>query len=146
MMHFMASLSLGIAAIALTGCSRESVGERLARECGQVVDSVTDAETTTNPAVATVTRADMEAVIRSEQWATTPLRKTMQAELLELETSRGYTPDEYDAAWARVLNKGGERDAVWRTAFDGDLPRRQRIRDKLIRECVWKRGAKEGSR
>jgi hypothetical protein len=39
MMHFMASLSLGIAAIALTGCSRESVGERLARECGQVVDS-----------------------------------------------------------------------------------------------------------
>jgi hypothetical protein len=145
-MHFMLSLSLSVAAIALTACSRESVGERLARECGEVVDSVADAETTTNPAVATVKRADMEAVVRSEQWATTPLRKTMQAELLELETSRGYTPDKYDAAWARVINKGGERDAVWRAAFDGDLPRRQRIRDKMIRECVWKRGAKEGAR
>jgi hypothetical protein len=145
-MHFMLSLSLSVAAIALTACSRESVGERLARECGEVVDSVADAETTTNPAVATVKRADMEAVVRSEQWATTPLRKTMQAELLELETSRGYTPDKYDAAWARVINKGGERDAVWRAAFDGDLPRRQRIRDKMIRECVWKPGAKEGAR
>jgi hypothetical protein len=145
-MHFMLSLSLSVATIALTACSRESVGERLARECGEVVDSVADAETTTNPAVATVKRADMEAVVRSEQWATTPLRKTMQAELLELETSRGYTPDKYDAAWARVMNKGGERDAVWRAAFDGDLPRRQRIRDKMIRECVWKPGAKEGAR
>ena len=146
MTHFILNLSLGVAAIVYTGCFRESVGERLARECGEVVDSLANAETTTNPAVATVTRADMEAVVRSEQWATTPRRKTMQAELLELETSRGYTPDKYDAAWARVLNKGGERDAVWRAAFDRDLPRRQRIRDKLIGECVWKRGANEGTR
>jgi hypothetical protein len=39
----------------------------------------------------------MEAVIRSEQWATTPLRKAIQAELNELETSRGYTSDKYES-------------------------------------------------
>jgi hypothetical protein len=146
MIRWVLSLALIVVTGALTGCSRESTSERLTRECGEVVDSVADAETTLNPAVATVKRTDMEAVIRSEQWATTPLRKTMQAELVELETARGYTSDKYDAAWERVVNKGGERDALWRAAFDNDLPRRARIRDKMIRECVWKRGAKEGTR
>ena len=88
----------------------------------------------------------MEAVIRSERWATTPLRKAMQAELGELETSRGYTSDKYDAAWQRMVNRGGERDALWRAAFDSDLPRRERIRDRMILECVLKRGTKEGAR
>src|SRR5713101_7032064 len=47
------------------GCSRENAGERLTRECREVVDSEADSENTTNPDVATVKRADMEAVIRS---------------------------------------------------------------------------------
>jgi hypothetical protein len=122
-----------------------SAAERLTRECREAVDATADAETTTNPDVAIVKRTDMEAVILSEQWATTPLRKAMQAELVELETSRGYTSDQYEAAWDRVVNKGGERDAIWRAAFESDLPRRERIRDKMIRECVWER-TKEGAR
>ena len=146
MMRGVLSLALVVVTVALTGCSRESVGERLTRECGEVVDSAADAETTTNPDVATAKRTDMEAVIRSGRWATTPLRKAMQTELGELETSRGYTSDKYDAAWERVINKGGERDALWRAAFDSDLPRRARIRDRMIRECVWKGGTKEGAR
>ena len=140
------SLALVVVTVALTACSRETGVERLMRECGEVVASAADSETTTNPDVATVKRPDMEAVIRSEQRATTPLRKAMQAELGELETSRGYTSDKYDTAWERMVNKGGERDAIWRAAFDRDLPRRQRIRDQMIRECVWKRGTKEGAR
>ena len=146
MMRCVLSLALVVVTVALTGCSRENAGERLTRECREVVDAAVDSENTTNPDVATVKRTDIEAVIRSEQWATTPLRKAMQAELGELETSRGYTSDKYDAAWERVVNKGGERDAIWRAAFDGDLPRRQRILDKMIRECVLTRGTKEGAR
>jgi len=146
MMRCVLSLALVVVMVALTGCSRENAGERLTRECREVVDARADAENTTNPAVATVKRADIEAVIRSEQWATTPLRKAMQAELGELETSRGYTSDKYDAAWDRVVNKGGERDAIWRAAFDSDLPRRTRIRDRMIRECVSKRRTMEGAR
>src|SRR6266540_2897965 len=99
-----------VVTVTLTGCSRENAGERLTQECGEVVDSEADSENATNPDVAKVKRADMEAVIRSEQWATTPLRKAMQAELGELETSRGYTSDKYDAAWERMVNRGGERD------------------------------------
>lgn len=146
MMRCVLSLALVVVTVALTGCSRENAGERLTRECREVVDARADAENTTNPAVATVKRADIEAVIRSEQWATTPLRKAMQAELGELETSRGYTSDKYDAAWDRVVNKGGERDAIWRAAFDSDLPRRARIRDRMIRECVSKRRTMESAR
>jgi hypothetical protein len=146
MMRCVFSLAPVIVAVALAGCSRESAGERLTRECREAVDAVADPETTTNPAVATVKRADMETVIRSEQWATTPLRKAMRAELGQLETSRGYTSDQYEAAWERVVNKSGERDEIWRAAFEGDLPRRERIRDKMIHECVWKRGRKEGAR
>ena len=145
-MRCVLSLALVVVTVALTGCSQENAGERLTRECREVVDAAADSENTTNPAVATVKRADMEAVIRSEQWATTTLRKAMQAELGELETSRGYTSDKYDAAWERMVNKGGERDALWRAAFDSDLPRRARIRDRMIRECVWKRGTQEGAR
>jgi hypothetical protein len=140
------SLALVAVTVTLAGCSRENAGERLTRECGEVVDSEADSENTTNPDVATVKRSDMEAVIRSERWATTPLRKAMQAEFRELETSRGYTSDKYDAAWERVINKGGEREALWRAAFDSDLPRRDRIRNRMIRECVWQRGTKEGAR
>jgi hypothetical protein len=110
------------------------------------VDAGADSENTTNLAVATVKRTDMEAVIRSEQWATTPRRKAMQAELAELETSRGYTSDTYDAAWERLVNAGDERDTIWRAAFESDLPRRERIRDRMIRECVRKRETKEGTR
>jgi len=111
MMHRMLSLAPVVVVVALTGCSRENVGERLMRECGETVDAEADSENTTNPDVATVKRTDMEAVIRSQQWATTPLRKVIQAEFNELETSRGYTSDKYDAAWDRVVNKGGEREA-----------------------------------
>ena len=111
MMHCVLSLALGVVAVALAGCS-ESVGERVSRECEGVVDAAADSEDTTNASVATVKRTDMEAVIRSERWATTPLRKAIQAELDELETSRGYTSDKYDAAWNRVVNEGGERDAI----------------------------------
>jgi len=139
-------LALLVVTVTFTGCSRENAEERLTRECVEVVDAGVDSENSTNPDVATVKRADMEAVIRSEQWATTPLRKAMQAELGELETSRGYTSDKYDAAWQRMVNRGGERDALWRAAFDSDLPRRERIRDRMILECVWKRGTKEGAR
>ena len=146
MMRSVLSLAPVVLTVALSGCSRENAGDRLTRECREIVDAGTDSENSTNPAVATVKRTDMEAVIRSEQWATTPLRKAMQAELGELETSRGYTSDKYDAAWERVINKGGERDALWRAAFDSDLPRRARIRDRMIRECVWKGGTKEGAR
>lgn len=146
MMRCMLSLALVFVTVALAGCSQESAGERLTRECQQAVDALADPETSTNPAVATVTRADMEAVIRSDQWATTPLRKAMQAELRELETSRGYTSDQYDAAWERAVNKGGERDAIWRAAFEGDLPRRERIRDKMVSECVFQRRTKEIAR
>jgi hypothetical protein len=138
MMHCVLNLALGVAAVALAGCS-ESVGERVSRECEGVVDAAADSEDTTNVSVATVKHADMEAVIRSERWATTPLRKAIQAELDELETSRGYTSDKYDTAWNRVVNKGGERDAIWRAAFDNDLPRRERLRDRKIRECISKR-------
>jgi hypothetical protein len=109
------------------------------------VDAAADSEDTTNASVATVKRTDMEAVIRSERWATTPLRKAIQAELHELETSRGYTSDEYDAAWNRVVNKDGEHDAIWRAAFDNDLLRRERLRDRKIRECILKRNMKEGA-
>ena len=146
MIRCVLSLALVVVTVTFTGCSRENAGERLTRECGEVVDSEADSENTTNPDVATVKRPDMEAVIRSERWATTPLRKAMQAELAELETSRGYTSDKYDAAWQRMVNRGGERDALWRAAFDSDLPRRERIRDRMILECVWKRGTKEGAR
>jgi len=132
--------------VALSGCSRETAGERLTRECREVVDAGVDSENTTNPTVATVKRTDMEAVIRSEQWATTARRKEMQAALAELETSRGYTSDKYEAAWERVINTGDERDAIWRAAFERDLPRRERLRDRMIRECVRKREAKEGAR
>ena len=146
MMRSVLSLVPVVLTVALSGCSRENADDRLTRECREVVDAGTDSENTTNPAVSTVKRADMEAVIRSEQWATTPLRKAMQAELGELETSRGYTSDKYDAAWERMVNRGGERDALWRAAFDSDLPRRERIRNRMIRECVWERGTKEGAR
>jgi hypothetical protein len=146
MMRCVISLALAVAAAELTGCSRESAGERLTRECKEIVDGATDSENATNPDVATVKRTDMETVIRSEQWATTALRKAIQAELNELETSRGYTSDKYDAAWDRVVNKGGERDAIWRAAFHNDLPRRERIRGRKIRECVANRETKEGAR
>jgi hypothetical protein len=146
MMHRMLSLAPVVVVVALTGCSRENVGERLMRECGETVDAEADSENTTNPDVATVKRTDMEAVIRSQQWATTPLRKVIQAEFNELETSRGYTSDKYDAAWDRVVNKGGEREAIWRAAFDNDLPRRERHRERKIRECVSNRETKEGTR
>ena len=146
MMRRVLSLAPVVVVVALTGCSRQTVGEQLTRECGEVVDAASDSADTTNPDVATVKRADMEAVIRSEQWATTPLRKAIQAEFNELETSRGYTADKYDAAWDRVVNKGGERDAIWRAAFDHDLPRRERLRERKIRECVSNRETKEGVR
>ena len=110
------------------------------------MDAGTDSENATIPDVTTVKREDMEAVIRSEQWATTPLQKAIQAELNELETSRGYTSDKYEAAWDRVVNKSGERDTIWRAAFDNDLPRRERIRDRKIRECLANRERKEGAR
>jgi hypothetical protein len=132
-----------VVAIAVAGCSRENPADRLARECGATVDAAVDTGTTTNPAVATVNRTEMDAVIRSEQWATTPQRKAIQAELGELDTSRGLTSEAYEAAWARIVNKGGERDAIWRAAFDNDLPRRTRLRDKMIRDCVTRRAAKE---
>ena len=140
------ALSLALVAVALAGCARESQEERLTRECREAVDAASDADTTTNPAVATVKRTDMEDVIRSEQWATTPLRKEMRAELGQLETSRGYSSDQYEAAWEQLVNKGGERDGIWRAAFESDLPRRERLRDKMIRECVSKRATKEGVR
>ncbi len=146
MIRCVLSLALVVVTVTLTGCSRENAEERLTRECVEVVDAGVDSENSTNPDVATVKRADMEAVIRSEQWATTPLRKAMQAELGELETSRGYTSDKYDAAWERMVNRGGEREALWRAAFDSDLPRRERIRNRMVRECVWERGTKEGAR
>src|SRR5262245_23921327 len=144
-MRCVISLALAVFAAELSGCSRESSGERRTRECREIVDGATDSENATNPDVATVKRADMEAVIRSEQWATTPLRKAIQAELNKLETSRGYTSDKYDEAWDRVVNKGGERDAIWRAAFENELPRRERIRDRKIRECVKNRETKEGA-
>ena len=146
MMRSVISLVFAVVATELAGCSRESAGERLIRECGEVVDRTADSGDTTNPDVATVKRADMEAVIRSERWATTPARKAIQAELNELETSRGYTSDKYDAAWDRMVNKGGERDSIWRAAFDHDLPRRERIRERKIRECVSKLETKTGAR
>ena len=146
MIRCVLSLALVVVTVTLTGCSRENAEERLTRECVEVVDAGVDSENSTNPDVATVKRADMKAVIRSEQWATTPLRKAMQAELGELETSRGYTSDKYDAAWERMVNRGGEREALWRAAFDSDLPRRERIRNRMVRECVWERGTKEGAR
>src|SRR5262245_32166407 len=124
-MRCVISLALAVFAAELSGCSRESSGERRTRECREIVDGATDSENATNPDVATVKRADMEAVIRSEQWATTPLK--------------------YDEAWDRVVNKGGERDGIWRAAFDNDLPRRERIRDRKIRECVKNRETKEGA-
>jgi hypothetical protein len=37
----------------------------------------------------------------------------MRAELGELETSRGYISDQYEAARERLVNKGGERDGIW---------------------------------
>ena len=135
-----------VVAIVVAGCSRENAADRLAAECGAAVDAAVDAATTTNSAVATVSRAEMEAVIRSEQWATTPQRKAIQTELSELDTTRGLTSEAYEAAWERIVNKGGERDAIWRAAFDGDLPRRTRLRDKLIRDCVTKRAARDVAR
>ena len=134
-----------VVVVALTGCSQKTMGEQLTR-CREIVDAESDAADTTNPDVATVKRADMGAVIRSQQWATTPLRKARQAEFNELETSRGYTADKYDAAWDRVVNKGGERNAIWSAAFDNDLPRRERLRERKIRECVSNRETKEGVR
>ena len=146
MMRRVLSLMPVVVVVALTGCSREPMGEQLTRECGEVIDAESDSADTTNPDVATVKRTDMEAVIRSEQWATNPLRKAIRAELDQLQTSRGYTSDTYDAAWDRVVNKGGERDAIWCAAFDKDFPRRERIRDRKIRECVSKLETKEGAR
>ena len=146
MMRCVLSLAPVVLTVALSGCSRENAGERLTRECREVVDAGAEPENTTNPVVATVKRTDMEAVIRSEQWATTPVRKAMQTALTELETSRGYTSDKYDADWERLVNTGDERDAIWRAAFESDLPRRERIRDRMIRECVRKRETKEGAR
>ena len=146
MMRSVLNLAPVVLTVALSGCSRENAGEPLTRECREVVDAGTDSENATIPDVTTVKREDMEAVIRSEQWATTPLQKAIQAELNELETSRGYTSDKYEAAWDRVVNKSGERDTIWRAAFDNDLPRRERIRDRKIRECLANRERKEGAR
>jgi hypothetical protein len=139
-------LALVFVAAASAGCFRENEGERLTRECREAVNAAVDADTTTNPAVATVKRTDMEDVIRSEHWATTPLRKEIRAGLGELETSRGYTSDQYEAAWDKLVDRGGERDGIWRAAFERDLPRRERIRDKMVSECVSKRGTKERGR
>ena len=132
-----------VVAITVAGCSREKPADRLARECGTAVDAAGDTGTTTNPALATVNKTEMEAVFRSERWATTPQRKAIQAELSELDTSRGLTSEAYEAAWERIVSKGGERDAIWQAAFDNDLPRRTRLRDKMIRDCVTRRAAKE---
>ena len=145
MVRHLRSVTL-VVAIAVAGCSRKSAADRLARECATAADDAADTGTTTNPALATVNRTEMEAVIRSEQWATTPQRKAIQAELAELDTSRGLTSEAYDAGWERIVNKGGERDAIWRAAFDNDLPRRTRLRDKVIRDCVTRRAAKEVAR
>jgi hypothetical protein len=56
MMRYVTSLALAVAATELTGCSRESAGERLTRECRESVDGATDSENATNPDVATVKR------------------------------------------------------------------------------------------
>jgi hypothetical protein len=69
MMRCVLSLAPVVLTVALSGCSRENAGERLTRECREVVDAGADSENTTNLAVATVKRTDMEAVIRSEQCA-----------------------------------------------------------------------------
>ena len=132
MMRCVFSLAPVVLTVALSGCSRENAGERLTRECREVVDAGVDSENTTNPAVATVKRTDMEAVIRSEQWATTPRRKAMQAELAELETSRGYTSDKYDAAWERLVKyrRRTRRDMARRTSATASA-RRRRASPKL---------------
>jgi hypothetical protein len=70
MMRCVLSLVPVVLTVALSGCSRENVGERLTRECREVADAAADPENTTNHAVATVKRTDMEAVIRSDQWGT----------------------------------------------------------------------------
>ncbi len=117
MIRCVLSLALVVVTVTLAGCSRENAGERLTRECVEVVDAGVDSENSTNPDVATVKRADMEAVIRSEQWATTPLRKAMQAELGELETSRGYTSDK-QASINKICNlrlaagEGGSHSSI----------------------------------
>jgi hypothetical protein len=47
------------------------------------------------------------------------------------------------SAPAGGVDRGGERDALWRAAFETDLPRQERIRDKMLRERVLQRGTKE---
>lgn len=121
---------------ALTGCSREGVGERLTRECGEIVGAATSPEDSTNASTATVQHWDILTVIyegngrEREKWATTPLRKAL------------LTVKEGDAVKFARENYPDEYSAAWRKAFERDLPRREERRAKLIRECVWQRGTK----
>ncbi len=57
MIRCVLSLALVVVTVTLTGCSRENAGERLTRECVEVVDSGVGSENTTNPDVATVCTA-----------------------------------------------------------------------------------------
>jgi hypothetical protein len=54
MMRGVLSLAPVVLTVALSGCSRENAGERLTRECREVVDAGADSENATNPAGATV--------------------------------------------------------------------------------------------
>ena len=54
---------------------------------------------------------------------------------------RGQVPD-------RILDELSvdEREAIWRAALHNDLPRRERIRNRKIHECIANRETKESAR
>jgi hypothetical protein len=101
-----------------------------------------DPSNATNDSVATVRHGAIMAVITNEAWATTPHRKELRDAAQRAE--RKYKSSEFIDALKEKHEE--EYGAAWREAFEKDLTRRREFRDKMIRECVWRRGTKAETR
>jgi len=159
-MRYGATVVLGAAvAVALTGCGEgphtpptgkssaasaapEDIGAVLVRECGQIADAAMDPSNATNDSVATVRHGEIMAVITKETWAITPPRKELRDAAQRAE--RNYKTREFIDTIKEKHEE--EYSAAWREAFEKDLTRRKEFRDKMIRECVWRRGTKADTR
>ena len=123
MMRRVLRLALVVVVVALTTCSRENVGEQLTRECGEIVDAESDSADTTTAAP----EGDTSRVSRAGNVTRVHCRQVRR----------------------RLGPSGQQRRRArcdMRAAFDNDLPRRARLRQRKIRESVSNRETKEGVR
>jgi hypothetical protein len=119
--------------VLLVGCS-ENVGERLARECGQIVDASTSPEDAITGDAKTVRAYGFNVFLDQSS-----LRDAYHAYRAKNPTGESF------ADFAEKTDHA-EYSRLWQKVFDQDLPRRKEVREKLVRECVWKRGTKETNR